>query len=145
MKENCQENYDCDSVASESTSETSEETFTPSMELNESNTYPSEEVFVFAVRTYAKQQGFQVHLGKFERNFAGQIRKRTIVCSREGSSNKTLNGSNKRNRTSQRCNCQFVVRASLNLSNGLWYVIFLHPSIFIYVRNYFYYTTSLFF
>jgi hypothetical protein len=69
----------------------------PYIELNEGDTYPSEETFISTVRTYAKQQGFQVRLGKSEKNAAGQIRKRTIVCSKEGSPNKTLNGSNKRN------------------------------------------------
>ena len=120
-----EEIYDSDSVISES-SEFSENTFTPSVkELNEGNTYSSEEAFVNAVRTYAKQKGFQIRLGKSEKNSAGQIRKRTVVCNREGSS-KNLNCSSKRNRASQRCNCQFAVCASLNSSNGLWYIIFLH-------------------
>ncbi|CAG8738645.1 3650_t:CDS:2, partial [Gigaspora rosea] len=36
------------------------------------------ETFVIAVKSYTKQQGFQVRLGKYEKNAAGQIRKRTI-------------------------------------------------------------------
>jgi zinc finger SWIM domain-containing protein 3 len=120
MEGNYQETYDCDSV-SESSSEPSENTL---IELNEGSTYSSEEAFIFTIKAYAKQEGFQVRLGKFEKNAAGQIRKRTIVCSREGSTNKTLNSLSRRNRTSQRCNCQFTVRASLNSNNGLWYLIF---------------------
>ena len=116
-----QETYNSDS-ASESSFEFSKNTPTY-IELNEGNTYSSEETFISTVRTYAKQQGFQVRLGKSEKNAAGQIRKRTILCSREGSPDKTLNSLNKRNRTTQRCNCQFTVRASLNSSNGLWYLI----------------------
>jgi zinc finger SWIM domain-containing protein 3 len=118
-----------DSVFSESSSESSsgssepsENTFISNIELNESNTYSSEKEFIFAVKAYAKQEGFQVRLGESEKNSAGQIRKRTIICSREG---KPSNSLKKRNRPSQRCNCQFAVRASLNSSNGLWYIIFL--------------------
>ena len=65
-------------------------------------------------------------MGKSEKNAAGQIYKRTVVCSREGSFNKNLIGPNKRNRASQRCNCQFIIRSFLNSSNGLSYIIFLH-------------------
>ena len=125
MEENFQETYDHDSVFSEF----SENTFnseTPNVELNEGDTYSSEETFIIAVKTYAKQQGFQVRLGKIEKNAMGQIRKRTIVCNREGFPDKNLNGPNKRNRVSQRCNCEFRVRASLNSSNGLWYLISAH-------------------
>ena len=60
---------------------------------------------------------------KTEKNSAGQIRKRTIVCNRQGFSDKNLNGQDKRNRASQRCNCEFKVRASLNSNTGLWYLI----------------------
>ncbi|CAB4437481.1 unnamed protein product [Rhizophagus irregularis] len=124
-----EETYEyADSVFSESSSEPSfepsENTLISNVELNEGNTYSSEKEFIFAVKAYAKQEGFQVRLGKSEKNSAGKIRKRTIICSREG---KPLNttGLKKRNRPSQRCNCQFSVRASLNSSNGLWYLIFL--------------------
>jgi len=118
--------YDSDSAISE-TSESSENMFTPGIEeLNESNTYSSEEAFVNAVKIYAKQEGFQVRLGKSEKNSAGQIRKRTVVCNRESSPSKSLNGLSIRNRASQHYNCQFAVCASLNSSNGLWYIIFLH-------------------
>jgi len=59
MEETYQETYDCDSVVSESFSESSKNTFTPSIELNEGNTYSSEEAFIFAVKTYAKNKGFK--------------------------------------------------------------------------------------
>ncbi|RGB27262.1 hypothetical protein C1646_769363 [Rhizophagus diaphanus] len=127
MGEICQNTYKCDSVVSESTSESSSEsenTLTCSIVLNEGNTYSSEEAFIFAVKTYAKQQGFQVRLGKSEKNAAGLICKRTIICNREGSPKKTSSGSKRRTSgASQCCNCQFMAHASLNSSNGLWYLI----------------------
>ena len=85
MEKDYQEIDNCDSVSESSLTNS----FTPNTELNEGNTYPSEEAFIIAVKTYAKQQGFQVHLGKSEKNVAGQIHKRTIVCSKKGFSNKT--------------------------------------------------------
>src|SRR5437764_1436904 len=119
MEENYQEtsDHDSDSVLSENTFNDE----ISSVELNESDAYSSEEAFFLAVKTYAKQQGFQVHLTKIKKNAMGQICQRTIVCSREGS---PKNGSCKRNCTSQRCNCKFKVRASLNSNNELWYIIF---------------------
>ena len=74
MAANYQETYDYDLV-SESSSETSENTFVQ-VELNEGDTYSSEENFIFTVKAYAKQRGFQVRLGKTKKNSAGQIRKR---------------------------------------------------------------------
>ncbi|CAG8841571.1 40497_t:CDS:2, partial [Gigaspora margarita] len=116
-----QENYD--STASESSDYSSyslEQSLENQIELKEGNSYTSHEAFVIAVKNYAKQQGFQVRLGKYEKNAAGQIRKRTIVCSREGTSGSSLKI---RNRSSQRCNCKFLVRASCNSDNNLWYII----------------------
>ena len=95
---------------------------TPNIILSEGDTYSSEETFISTIKAYAKQQGFQIRLGKVEKNTAGQIRKRTIVCNKEGFVRETLNSS--RTRGSQRCNCKFAVRASLNSTNGLWYLIF---------------------
>src|SRR5436190_24351395 len=108
-----EKNHECDSVFSEFSENTLD-----NEPPNEGNAYSSEEAFILAIKTYAKQNGFQVRLGKSEKNAMGQIRKRTIVCDREGFPDKS---SNKRNRASQRCNCQFKVRASLNSDNGLWY------------------------
>jgi hypothetical protein len=88
-----EENYESDLVLSEFSSNTLSNNKT----LNEGDTYSSEEAFVLAIKAYAKQNGFQVRLGKFEKNTLGQIRKRTIVCNREGFPDKSLN---KRNRAS---------------------------------------------
>ncbi|CAG8465581.1 15169_t:CDS:2, partial [Racocetra fulgida] len=55
------------------------------IELKKSNSYDSYNSFVEAVTNYAKQQRFQIRLGKIETNSNGDIRKRTILCSREGS------------------------------------------------------------
>jgi hypothetical protein len=98
MEESYQETCDCDSV-SESSFKFSENASTH-IELNKSDTYSSEEAFISTVRTYAKQQGFQIRLEKSKKNAGGQIRKRTVVCSREGSPDKTSDSSNKRNYTS---------------------------------------------
>ena len=69
MEENYQEtsDHDSDSVLSENTfnGEIS------SVELNEGDAYFSKEAFFLAVKTYAKQQGFQVRLAKIKRNAAG--------------------------------------------------------------------------
>ena len=102
------------------------------IELKEGNSYNTHEDFVTTVANYAKQQGFQIRLGKVKKNSTGNICKRTILCSKEGSPIKTSNTI--RNRPSKHCNCQFVVRASLNTKNGLWYIILInlehnHPMI----------------
>ena len=93
----------------------------PNVNLKEGDFYVTHEDFVAAVNNYAKNLGFQIRLGKVKKNSTGEIRKRTIFCSREGAPEKTSN--NIRNRPSQRCNCQFYVRASLNSDNGVWYMI----------------------
>ena len=90
-----QETYDHDSVFSDSESFFNNET--PNVKLNEGDIYSSKETFILAVKTYVRQQGFQVCLGKIK-NAMDQIRKRTIICNREGSPNKNLN-LNKRNCT----------------------------------------------
>ncbi|CAG8787147.1 19149_t:CDS:2, partial [Gigaspora rosea] len=74
-----QENYDL--TASESSNYSSysfEQSLESQIELKEGNSYTLHEAFVIAVKSYAKQQGFQVRLGKYEKNAAGQIHKRTI-------------------------------------------------------------------
>ena len=53
--EDYQETHDHDSVFSEF----SENTETLDMELSEGDTYSSEETFILAVKTYAKQRGFK--------------------------------------------------------------------------------------
>src|SRR2546429_9228075 len=100
------------------------ESETPNIELKEGDSYATHDDFVIAVKEYAKNLGFQIRLGKVKKNSAGEICKRTIFCSKEGSSEKTSN--NIRNRPSQRCNCQFLACASFNSDNGLWYIIAIH-------------------
>src|SRR6266540_7537602 len=94
------------------------------IELKEVTSYNSQKSFITAVTEYAKYQGFQIRLGKVKKNATENICKRTIFCNREGSPAQTSN--NIRNRSSQHCNCQFIVRASLNTENGLWYIILIH-------------------
>ncbi|CAG8543579.1 5231_t:CDS:2 [Diversispora eburnea] len=54
-------------------SEPPENTLISNIELNEGNTYSSEKAFITAVKSYAKQKGFQVRLARTEKNAAGQI------------------------------------------------------------------------
>ena len=96
------------------------------IEPKEGDFYTSHNNFVEAIKEYAKKKGFQVRLGKVEKNAVGIIRKRTILCNREGDPEKTSISANIRNRASQRCNCKFLVRASFNTENGLWYIIVAH-------------------
>ncbi|CAG8846876.1 36714_t:CDS:1 [Gigaspora margarita] len=93
------------------------------IEIKEGNFYNTHDNFVNNIREYAKKCGFQIHLGKIERNATRNIRKRTVVYSHEGDPEKTSTGTNVRNRLSQRCNCQFLVHASFNSQNNLWYII----------------------
>ena len=93
---------DSDSVISKflESSKSSKNTFTLSIkELNEGNTYSSEETFINTVRIYVKQKDFQIYLRKSEKNAKGQICKRIVVCNRKDFSNKNLNSSNKRKRS----------------------------------------------
>ena len=87
------------------------------IELKEGNSYNTHEDFVTTVANYAKQQGFQIRLGKVKKNSTGNICKRIILYSREDSSIKTSNTI--RNRPSKCCNYQFIVCASFHIENGL--------------------------
>ena len=93
--------------------------------MNIGDSYNSHDGFANAVKTYAHENGFSVRLGKVVKSKDQKIRKRTILCSRAGVSEQKLLDNTKhiRNRTSQRCNCTFYIRASLSLENGLWYII----------------------
>ncbi|CAB4376203.1 unnamed protein product [Rhizophagus irregularis] len=84
-------------------SEPSENTLISNIELNEGNTYSSEQEFIFAVKTYAKQNPS----GKFEKNSDEQlyvVEKVDLQIAQK----------KKRNHLLQRYNCQFAVRVSLN-------------------------------
>ncbi|POG62659.1 hypothetical protein GLOIN_2v1694616 [Rhizophagus irregularis DAOM 181602=DAOM 197198] len=51
------------------------------------------------------------------------IRKRTIVCSRAGIARQKDENINSRDRQSQRCDCPFLIRASLNSQTGVWHIL----------------------
>src|ERR1044071_9343348 len=115
------------------------------------DTFESHEEFVDKIKNYAHELGFTIRLGKVEylncskkssfkkleessstNAIEKKIRKRTLLCSRAGhveskecGSDENLN-SKGRNKTSQRCDCPFYVRASLNSTSGLWYIINMH-------------------
>ncbi|CAG8632613.1 6056_t:CDS:1, partial [Diversispora eburnea] len=56
------------------------------IKLKEGDFYTFHNNFIKAVKEYTKKKGFQVCLGKVE---VGIIRKRTILCNREGDPEKT--------------------------------------------------------
>ena len=98
------------------------------------DTFKNHEEFVCNVKSYAHKLGFIIRLGKVEylnaskkqsespKEFSEEqetekiVRKRILLCSRAGHSQCD---SSKRNRKSQRCNCPFFIRASLDNTNGL--------------------------
>lgn len=101
------------------------------------DTFKNHEEFVSKIKNYARKLGFAIRLGKVEylntpkrqktNEFSEQeittenmVRKRTLLCSRAGHADSE---STKRNRKSQRCDCSFYIRASLDNTNGLWYII----------------------
>ncbi|CAB4405287.1 unnamed protein product [Rhizophagus irregularis] len=102
--------------------------------------FKNHDEFVNKIKSYTCNLGFVIRLGKVEyvnttknkeqENITKQLRKRTLLCSRAGYSEpkeSILNNENsnikERNQKSQRCNCSFYIRASLDSSNGLWYII----------------------
>ena len=60
------------------------------IEIKERNFYNTHNNFVNTIREYAKKCGFQIRLGKVERNAARNIRKRTVVCSHKGNPEKNI-------------------------------------------------------
>lgn len=99
------------------------------------DTFNTHDEFVRAIQTYAHKNGFSVRLGKIKYKVQNkeniqeskEIRKRTILCSRAGEPEQK-GVAKVRNRASQRCNCGFYVRASLNSDNNLWCIINLNLS-----------------
>jgi hypothetical protein len=107
------------------------------------DTFESHQEFVDKIKNYAHELHFTIRLGKVEYkksnskkpeesssiNMERRIRKRTLLCSRAGHTELKECGSEDeisskgRGKTSQRCDCPFYVRASLNSTNGLWYII----------------------
>ncbi|PKY61485.1 hypothetical protein RhiirA4_486536 [Rhizophagus irregularis] len=115
---------------------TSSQTYQPQVGDN----FKNHDEFVNKIKSYARNLSFVIRLGKVEyvnttknkeqENITKQLRKRTLLCSRAGYSEpkeSILNNENsnikERNQKSQRCNCSFYIRASLDSSNGLWYII----------------------
>src|SRR5215216_499571 len=94
------------------------------------DTFNTHDDFVRAIQTYAHENGFSVRLGKVKYKTknkeniqqSNEICKRTILCSR-AEKTEQKNAPKVRNKASQRCNCGFFVRASLNLNNNLWCII----------------------
>ncbi|RIB04766.1 FAR1 DNA-binding domain-containing protein [Gigaspora rosea] len=87
--------------------------------------FSTQEEFFEAIRQYGLSQGFTIRYGKVDnRNKEKEIRKRTILCSREGTPvAKKDDDKPKRQRESKRCGCKYMVRASLNKENNKWYII----------------------
>src|SRR5436190_17020477 len=110
--------------------------------------FKNHDEFVNKIKGYAQKLGFIIRLGKVKylkstknkksKNISKEqeeiitekkIRTRTLLCSRadyseskENDLEEDENSSSKQNRKSQRCGCSFYIRASLEDSNGLWYI-----------------------
>ncbi|RIA97737.1 hypothetical protein C1645_813800 [Glomus cerebriforme] len=92
--------------------------------LKQGTTFTSHTDFVVAVQEYSTRNGFTMRLNTVKRNREGVIRWREIVCSRSGTPNSKKSGIKPiRNRPSQRCDCPFLIRASVNAATGLWEII----------------------
>ena len=92
--------------------------------LKQGTTFTSHTDFVVAVQEYSTRNGFTMRLNTVKRNREGVVRWREIVCSRSGTPNSKKSGIKPvRNRPSQRCDCPFLVRASINAITGLWEII----------------------
>jgi hypothetical protein len=92
-------------------------------ELKISDTFNSHEEFVARVQNYASFCNFQMRLSKVGHDKEKNIIRRTILCSRAGVSESKEDKANSRDRKSQRCNCPFFIRASLDNSSGLWHIL----------------------
>jgi hypothetical protein len=97
--------------------------------LSEGMTFTDYLSFENTVKDYGKKSGFSVRLNSAKYNtVTREIRWRDIVCSRSGLSNKdkkekmqrSIEDSSSRNRSSQRCECPFIVRGIFNNDNNLW-------------------------
>src|SRR4051794_26749149 len=91
----------------------------PVPELKISDTFVSHDDFVMKVQEYANYYKFQIRKEKVERDKNNMIRKRTILCSRSGVAEQKKEKINSRDRCSQRCNCPFLIRISINPKTGL--------------------------
>ncbi|CAB5336727.1 unnamed protein product [Rhizophagus irregularis] len=75
------------------------------------------------VQEYASFYNFQIRKEKVKRDKNNNIRKGTIVCSRAGIARQKDENINSRDRQSQRCDCPFLIRASLNSQTGVWHIL----------------------
>ncbi|RGB38383.1 hypothetical protein C1646_692429 [Rhizophagus diaphanus] len=92
--------------------------------LKQGATFTSHTDFVVAVQEYSTRNGFTMRLNTVKRNREGVVRWREIVCSRSGTPSSKKSGIKPiRNRPSQRCDCPFLIRASVNAATGLWEII----------------------
>ncbi|GBB98732.1 hypothetical protein RclHR1_03300012 [Rhizophagus clarus] len=92
--------------------------------LKQGTTFTSHTDFVVAVQEYSTRNGFTMRLNTVKRNREGVVRWREIVCSRSGTPSSKKSGIKPiRNRPSQRCDCPFLIRASINAATGLWEII----------------------
>src|SRR2546423_6281007 len=92
--------------------------------LKQGTTFTSHTDFVVAVQEYSTRNGFTMRLNTVKRNREGVVRWREIVCSRSGAPSSKKSGIKPiRNRPSQRCDCPFLIRASINGITGLWEII----------------------
>ncbi|CAB4392780.1 unnamed protein product [Rhizophagus irregularis] len=94
-----------------------------SSELKISDIFKNHEEFVARVQNYASYCNFQIRLSKVGRDKEKNIIRRTILCSRAGVSESKEDKVNSRDRKSQRCNCPFFIRASLDNNSGLWHIL----------------------
>ncbi len=92
--------------------------------FKQGTTFTSHTDFVVAVQEYSTRNGFTMRLNTVKRNKEGVVRWREIVCSRSGTPSSKKSGIKPiRNRPSQRCDCPFLIRASVNAATGLWEII----------------------
>ncbi|PKY55860.1 hypothetical protein RhiirA4_448531 [Rhizophagus irregularis] len=102
---------------------TSESEPQQSPELKISDIFKNHEEFVARVQNYTSYCNFQIWLSKVDRNKEKNIIRRTILCSHVSVSKSKKDKVNSRDRKSQRCNCPFFIRTSLDNNSGLWHIL----------------------
>ena len=90
-----------------------------SPELKISDIFKSHEEFVARVQNYASFYNFQMRLSKVGYDKEENIIRRTILCSCAGVSESKEDKANSKDHKSQKCNCPFFIRASLDNNSGL--------------------------
>ncbi|RGB24024.1 hypothetical protein C1646_773663 [Rhizophagus diaphanus] len=87
------------------------------------NIFKNHEEFVVRVQNYTSYCNFQIQVSKVGRDKEKNIIRRTILYSRTGVSENKEDKVNSRDRKSQRCNCPFFIRASLDNNSELWHIL----------------------